>query len=691
MKPKGVSVVERHVEKAVLVLFLLVLLGVFVWQFLGSAATVQVGNQEVRPEQAFEVIRREALQKKSQLEATQPHPELPESLPSIVEDFREAWRGMAPAGDLIRPLGMASVRRESELVLEEGEAVVVEADADYALPDVPAPAEPVAAVVGGALDPVAVESRRDAFSVFGLESQPYDVRVVSVQSALDLGSIRAAMTSPGAGVAPVPSAWWEGRSEVVEVTLERQRLRGDGSWGETTVVPTPPGGRTLSAAMTAASAEPSAVRQLLDAERASRRTLRRPAFPPMIAGGPWMTPVQFVERREELEEAPTEDAEVVRLQRRLAQIEAEMGRVERRLEGDDEDGRRRSEGGADLRDVYAQAGPGGRGRGGQGGGRRDPDEARREREAAQRELLEERLTRLEAERDEVAARLRTLGVDPDAGDVPEFAAPEPFSEPVTSVADATVERSTIWSHDFSAEAGETYRYRFRYAMVNPFYGNVLPEGQESLAEELLVESAPSAWSEPVRLLPEVLYFVRSAALEGRSEIGGEARVEVELYRFFYGYWRRAVARLEVGDLVAATLEVPEDLVVFEAPEGGEDGVGRTVGEGWTERPLEEGPLWVSAGAYVLDVVRDLRSAGGNSGVFGVLDGGEVVERSVAADEADAVRRELADSAARGEAEGLGRPGEGAEGRFTEPGGRGEERERGGGRDERSPTERLRDR
>lgn len=62
MKLKGISIVERHAEKVVLLVFGLLAIGVFVMQFdlLGPTNAVDIGGKKVRPEQAGEEVRRKA-------------------------------------------------------------------------------------------------------------------------------------------------------------------------------------------------------------------------------------------------------------------------------------------------------------------------------------------------------------------------------------------------------------------------------------------------------------------------------------------------------------------------------------------------------------------------------------------------------------------------------------------------------
>jgi len=130
----------------------------------------------------------------------------------------------------------------------------------------------------------------------------------------------------------------------------------------------------------------------------------------------------------------------------------------------------------------------------------------------------------------------------------------------------SVEDYQVWTHDLTAEPGAMYRYRIRYGVNNPLYGRERSLGSDeaslvSLSKQPLVMSPWSAWSEPVPVGGTEYYYVRSA--RDRGLLGqGTASATVEVYKMFYGYYRRHTVTAEPGMAVEAAFTLPEDLPRF---------------------------------------------------------------------------------------------------------------------------------
>ncbi len=194
--------------------------------------------------------------------------------------------------------------------------------------------------------------------------------------------------------------------------------------------------------------------------------------------------------------------------------------------------------------------------------------------------------------DDTGGRNPGLGIDrggapfDDGNDDFESAGQVPvFDEPLGSLLQME-EGVTLWAHDLSVVPGETYRYRATVRLINPFFASVasLGESQREIAEDLTVDSAPSAWSEPTKVLPETVIVVESAS--AASSAAGiirnnrrPASASLQVYRFFYGYWRQAGADVNPGDRIRASVELPE-LPTFAIEAGsGEPNASPTVTEG----------------------------------------------------------------------------------------------------------------
>lgn len=635
MKLKGINIFERHVEKLVLAIFFVVLLAMVALQFLSSPNAVEVSGRKVPPEQARNEVKVKAEQKIAQLAQTTIPDSIPERIPSVRERFDEALRA-DPAPRTIVAFGEPRVVLEGAATAGAVDIPVIDESSVFAAIEPPAPTKPIAALVEGAIDPLVVEMYRDRLSSYVPLEQPYDVHAVSVQFAFDAEAYRDALTRPAAGATPVPQQWWLDRGELVHVDLVRQRRLPDGSWSDENPIEQIPGRPSFRSTMSRTDFKASELRDLLAAERNDRAALRRPRFYPFVAGEPWRPPVQLAELNAHLADALPQQREIQRLLRQLVSIRAQIEQVERTMTTSDAGGSRRDADRPDPRRYIAGRGGGG-GRGSGAGSddarRRSAEQAQREAEARRREAAKARLENLHEQEREILARLSGLGVSPEGH---RTASPDVLhiDEPLVSVGDATLQNITLWRHDITAEPGETYRYRARLHLINPYYANgaQLPAEQKELADPLTIISDFSPWSEPVTVPHPTQYFVTSASLEGRG-IGGDATATVEIYRFFYGYWRKADLRLTPGGAVVARIEAPA-LDIFEIVEGE---AGPVLGD---RVPLGRSSIVADTGAFLLNTAPSLTTGDGRTQAFLGERDGRVTVRSEAEDEASLERIRL---------------------------------------------------
>lgn len=605
MKLKGIHPVEQHVEKMVLGVAAIGLLAGLAWQFVGSPNSVDVGNgKRVPPGGVFASLETEATTLLGQLQDETPSlPEL--TTPALGERFEAALAAAAtPEGGRVAALG-------------RGVAIEVSGDAAATGPvmaaRVPAPGKPLATSQWGTADP-AFAARYPAIAALLPESQPYDVPVVSVEVAFDGTALDAALRSADEGRRPVPLRWWSGGVEVLDVEVERQEQLADGSWGEASVVPQPawwpellegladpsktswraPVG-TFGAPQTAAaetmtwgSLSLDELRDLARLAATDPSLVSRPPMFPMISGPSWVAPTQVAVRDARAvaaDEAAGVVADVVRTQERIADLERRMQEGPRQRE---EPASRESGGGR-------RAGGGGR----PPSARPAPDPAddrqRLTPEERFRQQFEARIADERAEIERLDARLAELGFDrteqnqlverpADAtagtggsggtgGLGAGFASPDSRGGIVSSGFGEARERllsSTeypVWSHDAGVEPGRVYRYRLRVLLNNPLYQRERSLGTEdpemiALAGQPLVASPWSEWSDPVEVGRASYYFVTAASDAG--ELGKSIpTATAEVYRMYYGYYRRQTATLEPGDVVRADFRLPEGLVTFD--------------------------------------------------------------------------------------------------------------------------------
>ena len=517
MRLKGINPLEQHAEKIVLVVFSAGLLGLLVIQFLGEPNAVEVGGRTVPPEDARSIIRDKALQKKGQLESIEIADELQSELVDYVTPFRERLDGAASAPIRTAALGEATLSRADT---PGGEGIdngtFVAGVKLLHVPAPPAPGSPLVAPFEGAVHPV------DAVPVAGLipqlREQPYDLRGVSVQAAFDAPAFKAALGTPPDDRSSLPTDWLR-TIQILDVQLWRERLE-DGRWVDRTLVEPMPGRPSLRRTLAQDGFRPAELPELLRLERENRDEIRTPAMYRMIAGLPWVEPADFAD----LKRTVPDQRLVASILRNLENVDTQIQRLTERREG--------------LSDPEG-------------------------RNAAAAQRLDRDLENEKTKRDGIVGQLADLGVDEegnlfeeDAGDGRFFA--EDDSVPSSQGIMDSLAPVALWAHDVTLEFGSTYRYKLVLSLTNPLFGRqsrIQPE-QKDLAQRLTLETG-TPWSEPIALPEPVLFFALDASPAREANgINQPASAEVIAARFFYGYWRLAESRIQVGSLISAESSLP---------------------------------------------------------------------------------------------------------------------------------------
>ena len=327
------------------------------------------------------------------------------------------------------------------------------------------------------------------------------------------------------------------------------------------------------------------------------------------------------------------------------------------------------------------------------GGRTPPkrDRTRSNDESAKqsRERLEARLKTAREELARLDQELTALGFD--SSGLPLQGAQGRYEEDNLALNDESATAITLWAHDITAQPGETYRYALRVRVTNPLFGKAaqVPAEQVEATTSPVLTSEPSDWSDPIAVPMQTVYFVTSGSDGGAlGGIGDRTSATIEVYRFYYGFWRMAELSLAPGEPVQAELEMPEGLQTFTVGTDAAKGAATVTGQESVSSMLD-----FTSDTVLLDVA--VAEAGGGQRWVNVFlaTGGEVEVRDPSLDEGSDERLRYSESARHGAAGVLGkpgyRPGQPAEGGSSKRGGRGapsssdrrDERERDG-RDER---------
>ncbi len=603
MKLKGISTIEQHIEKIVLAVFALFFLGMFVLQFdvLGDPNAINIGNRKVSPENAASEVAARARQVQAELDSGQIPDEFPDTVPSISEHIEKLISGAgqpAAASIALGPrLGVGGELRPGGPGPgpDQGGGLFV-------IPEAPAPNQVIASVHEGAMSPLVV-ARHPEVSEFIPAEQPFDFASVSVQASFDAAALRASFESSAGdeGARTMPSEWIR-RVAIVDVVLHRQRLDSSGQWVEETEIAPMPGRFSLRQMLRDPGFVPARLPELYKAESDNAAVIRRPAPYETIAGVKWVWPGLSKELRDQ--NAAGQGAS--RLMTRRAAAVAEIAAGEDRI--------------AKLEERKEQAS--------------DREKANIDKAIAD---LQTRLEVLTADLEKLDEQLRAQGIDPEAGRRIDDPRDKQFEEPMLGLMDREAAEITVWAHDYSAERGQTYRYRAEVWVTNPLFGHrdELTESQRPHAERPAMVSAPSEWSDPIIVPDDTYLFVTDAAPPRSGLVSGPASARVEMYKFYYGYWRRAVAAVAPGDAIRGVVSVP-GLVTYEvadAPADGQPDAAPTLVAG--EALPEELPL--ETDAFLVDV------ADSPAAIF-VSRGGVLVRMTSSAGRVEPMREWVSSSA-----------------------------------------------
>ncbi|MEN0020259.1 MAG: hypothetical protein AAF747_05190, partial [Planctomycetota bacterium] len=542
MKLKGVNPFEQYVEWIVLGFVALVLAAVIAMQALLQPNLVTIAGQSgLRPDQKFEPAGERAIALQGRL--SNPNPALPEiDEQTLAEQFAARLEATSGSGRLAVALGTPAA-------IEAGDVgVTADGGRGYAMPALPAPVITAAHAYRNTVHP-SEWVRTEELRPFLPAEQPFDLGYATVEAVFDGEAVREALLRDPDGdsgpLRPLPVTWWRSGFTVLAFEAERQRWtpgegEDSGSWGETEVVASVPGGFDALSEVDAGMTLDDLLFVVQDAEQLRESVAQPPALR-SIAGPRWQRPT--IASAEAADDPFAEEIESK--ERELRQIEERIDRIVGQEDAERNEPRR-----------SPARGPGGLGPRGPGGGPQSP----RDRDPDNQENT--RLARLESDRDELLDEIADLE-DQRADFLAEQGLDEDEFEVVGALFDSPELR--VWAHDIEAGDGGQYRYRLRAVFNNPAFGRelALDEEQRSLAADPLMYGPWSDWSEPVSTLGDQYYFLADAS--AGAALGGASRPSAtfELYEFFYGYYRQADARRLPGDVLVAEATLPEGLIEYD--------------------------------------------------------------------------------------------------------------------------------
>lgn len=582
MRLKGISVIEQHIEKVVLAVMVLVLLGVVSMQFLYQPNMIEIGGRKVPPQAVFGELRKDVDRLKVEVDDSDPN--LPTvTTPNLVEQYQQAIsQSTALQGELDVAFGPAPRIGGNVDIgpVSEGPIMAM---------TVPAPANVLANSQWISADPYAIEDNPDLQAYLPPE-QPYDIVGVSVAAQIDGKALQDLLRDGDGTHRPINSSWIRGGVAVLEVQAERQLFNPvSGSWGAAEAVERLPGSFDLMEGVKG-EVTPTGLRDLVAEAEKSVDGIARPDYVPAIAGPEWLEPEKAKERDEQL--ANMSDVDLLRHLRKRALQRMEQNR--KRLE--------ETPGGAGQtpgRQIDVAPPPGMPGKGGgpgpmiDPGGGRNPQtdqrqqERQRQNEERRRAQIQKTIDDLQKEVEELEKELADRGFPVAGTETADANLPDlGLEEPKYLLGN---EDYRIWAHDLNVQPGAVYRYRLRVKVNNPIFGkDRLLDAQAGddldLAKQPYAYSDWSAWSDDVIVGKDTYVFLtngnesRSGGGDLLSTVGStSAKVSAEVYHMYYGHYRRGSVTLTPGDSVYTDVRLPDKLYLFDTEVVSKDDAYRLAG------------------------------------------------------------------------------------------------------------------
>lgn len=562
MKLKGINTFEQHIEKIVLGVAILGVVGIAAWQFI-SAPTVPLGKQTVSPGEVDALLQRKAEGLQTRLRGESDIKIPAEGVPLAAPTFGDRLaRHVSPAPSLAR----TSPSFNGMLVKNNATS----ADVWYHEPTVK---QVQMLAVHETADALTAEAAKAAAKVspvvaarFGTIDGPADIVWTTPVARLDLKAIREELARAEKEANPprqaIPGVWYQETPFVVDVLFERRAKKADGTWGEPQEVP------VFSSRIEELTYRPrikdakgelkDEVFSVLGVPEQQLDVLQLPFYD--TVNGAFVSPSVLLAQGT-AEADPSADAGALRRrlqaqtqmeqkQRKATVIRDELTKLGGPWDAEQEKKRLEEERASERERKEAEKGSGTKGGGGLTGGgggglggsmTKDPNKGAKpvdERTKRIRRIAKTtELKKLEAE---LAELEKLLGAAPVA------AGPKPKVPGI-----ATLDEILVWGHDLEVEPGKTYQYRCVARVLNPFFskGNMLVQEQavKGLDKPFTTDSLASAWSAETTVSPSVRFFVTRAMVGDGSLQAGTAQVEI--YRLMDGQWRRSEMTVQPGERI----------------------------------------------------------------------------------------------------------------------------------------------
>ena len=563
MKTKGITVVERFIEKGILGLAAAFAVAFAAMQLLSEAPATQAAGGEVNPGTVDARLEEQTRRLKAAIEV--------EGLPAGVE-ILEASGEVGPSfTELVETptVGFRKVQVTEAAVDLGGVGGITLTAGAYNVPTLPGPP---AVFVETHFDAISIEKLElsgDDESILesrlGVTGSPGDIVWNTVGFQIPWDEMDAAMRDAPGGDRDMPEAWYSGRIDVLDIVVERQK-RIDGEWAPAVVLKTMPARWSLRENLIEerlSRKDRDAIVESLWLDRDQDRTpspilqdILRPEFY-ATASDRWSAPLAPSAEEDNASKGDNW-REIAKWKRKLREAQKKANRRAASIEGlggtpgeaDEPDrkdqkpgqgsgasgigggdrnrgsgggsGRRESSGKRAAPGAGLSSGSGGFGAG--TGAPEDPEKKKRQLAGLQKQY-QDALKDVSKAQD----RLRALGYDPSQAGAVELSG-------------LANDLAVAWFHDLEVEPGAEYRYRVRFEVLNPFFARQLDlqEAQINLAKSMVMPTESSSWTDTVAVPGFSQFFLTGGEV-------GASKMQAEVFCFKEGrWWSHMYNRLQLG-------------------------------------------------------------------------------------------------------------------------------------------------
>ena len=564
MSVKRPNTLEMHCEKLLVLLVAALCVGVLLWQFLFYGIEVKIGDSTVSLSQLHEKLTKVDSSVTAKLDPASVSPlEIPtrKMVANDSDIFRNRlFSDVTPS----LPLPPNEPNFGSLLLGKASENEQVFYNPVFAAAQMKEAILSIDALDLSAIDEELQSENTEFFRRFDAPATS-DIIWVSPCAEINLAAFRIELerkdltqTPP---IEPIPNQWFDMAPFILDVVFERQQKAGN-TWGAVTIVKPVPGqgdwremiksGRSGQGIRDTVFSELASYEKQLNVLQPEMLPTKNQSFPPKSFFDQTTEETKLTKAEEEKKLAEKKVNSALAL---CKQLEEKLKKAGGPLEPPKGSGSGSDDG--DAQGKKEKGGGGGFGMGGGGSVKKGaPNGAETETQASKgiRIALTKQLSKKKKELEKLKSEFELKYPD----SIQDSKDPN-IQEPKLQL--AKFEVINVWAHDLETVAGQTYRYRVKVQIYNPFFAreNLLVPTQTKLSKDLVISSATSDWGDELNTPSTTsFFFTRGSARDG---IGGR-RISVALFRNFRGVQNLISEDIKIGDSVGGVHKVNDIDVDF---------------------------------------------------------------------------------------------------------------------------------